>query len=100
LGHVYARLGRTDDATQFLGEVDQLRTQGHAPPIAFAIMYSGLGDSDKAFDWLDTAYRLRDGYLFWLPGAPGLDQLRSDPRFADLVRRMGLAPPSVARAVR
>ena len=93
LGHVYGRLGRTEDAGGLLRELEQLRTRGQAPPIAFATIYAGLGDIDAAFDWLETAYRLRDGYLFWLPGAPGLDPLHSDPRFADLVHRVGVVPP-------
>ncbi len=92
LGHVYGRLGRTDEAKRLLQELDQLRTRGQAPPIAFVVIYAGLGDVEAAFDWLETAYRLRDGYLFWLPGAPGLDPLRSDPRFADLVHRVGIVP--------
>jgi hypothetical protein len=77
-------------ARQLLQELDQRRTQGHAPPIAFVVIYAGLANIDTAFDWLETAYRFRDGYLFWLQGAPGLDPLRSDPRFADLIHRMGL----------
>jgi len=92
LSHVYGRLGRTDEAMHLFRELKQLRRQGQAPPIAFAVIHAGLGDFDAAFDWLETAYRLRDGYLFWLPGAPGLDPLRSDPRFADLVRRVGVVP--------
>jgi TolB-like protein/Flp pilus assembly protein TadD len=93
LGHVYGRLGRTVDARRLLCELEQLRARGQAPPVAFATVYAGLGDSDAAFDALETAYRLRDGYLFWLPGAPGLDPLRADPRFADLVGRVGLVRP-------
>jgi TolB-like protein/tetratricopeptide (TPR) repeat protein len=93
LGHVYGRLGRTDEASRLFRELEQLRTQGHAPPTAFAVIHAGLGDIDAAFDWLETAYRLRDGYLFWLPGAPGLDPLHPDPRFADLVHRVGVVPP-------
>ena len=93
LGHVYGRLGRTEEARRLFRELDQLRTQGHAPPIAFVVIHAGLGEIDAAFDWLETAYRLRDGYLFWLPGAPGLDPLHSDPRFADLVHRVGVVPP-------
>jgi TolB-like protein len=96
LGHVYGRLGRTDEARCLLRELDQLRTQGRAPPIAFVVIYAGLGDIDAAFDWLETAYRFRDGYLFWLPGAPGLDPLHSDPRFADLVHRVGIVPLQLA----
>ncbi len=57
------------------------------------MIHAGLGDIEAAFDWLETAYRLRDGYLFWLPGAPGLDPLQSDPRFGDLVRRVGIVSP-------
>lgn len=92
LGHVYRRLGRFDEARGLLGELEQLRAQGQAPPVAFATIYAGLGEIDAAFDWLETGYRLRDGYLFWLPGAPGLDPLHSDARFTDLVRRVGVAP--------
>jgi TolB-like protein/Tfp pilus assembly protein PilF len=91
LGHVYGRLGRTAEAECLSGELEQLRSRGQAPPISLAVVRAGLGDIDAAFDWLETAYRLRDGHLFWLPGTPGLDPLHSDARFADLVRRMGVA---------
>jgi TolB-like protein/tetratricopeptide (TPR) repeat protein len=97
VGHVYGRLGRTDEATHLLRELEQLRARGQAPPIACAVLHAGLGEIDVAFDWLETAYRLRDGYLFWLPGAPGLDPLHSDPRFTALVNRMGVLPPRKAR---
>ncbi len=93
LGHVYGRLGRTDKARRLFRELEKLRAQGHAQPIAFAVIHAGLGDIDAAFDWLETAYRLRDGYLFRLPGAPGLEPLHSDARFADLVQRVGVVPP-------
>ena len=93
----YGRLGRREEAKCLLRELDQLFTQGQAPPIAFVAIYSGLGDADAAFDWLETAYRLRDDKLFLLTVFPPFDPLRSDPRYADLVHRMGLAPPSLAR---
>jgi TolB-like protein/tetratricopeptide (TPR) repeat protein len=97
LGHVYGRLARTDEARRLLRELEQLRARSQASPIAFAVIHAGLGAIDAAFDWLDTAYRLRDGYLFWLAGAPGLDPLHSDARFADLVHRVGVVPPDVDR---
>jgi len=92
LGHVRGRLGRTDEARRLLAELEQLRARGQAAPTAFAVMHAGLGDLDAAFEWLETAYRLRDGSLFWLTGAPGLDPLHPDAQFADLVRRVGVAP--------
>jgi hypothetical protein len=61
------------------------------------VIYAGLGDTNAAFDWLETAYRLRDDKLFWLTGFPPFDPLRSDPRFAQFVHRMGLAAPSLVR---
>jgi TolB-like protein/tetratricopeptide (TPR) repeat protein len=89
LGHVYARLGRRDEAEGFLRELDQLYTQGRASPIAFVVIHAGLGDADAAFGWLETVYRFR-GDMVWLTmGFPGIDPLRRDPRFADLARRMG-----------
>jgi TolB-like protein/tetratricopeptide (TPR) repeat protein len=97
LGHVYGRLARADEARRLLRELEQLGTRGQASPIAFAVIHAGLGEVAAAFDWLETAYRLRDGYLFWLPGAPGLDPLHSDARFADLVHRVGVVPPELDR---
>jgi Flp pilus assembly protein TadD len=95
LGHIYGRLGRTDEAQCLLRELDKLFAQGQAPPIAFVVIYAGFGDADAAFDWLKTAFRLRDDKLFWLTLMPAFHPLRSDPRFADLVHRMGLAPPDL-----
>ena len=49
-----------------------------------------MGDKDKAFDWLNTAYREHDPLLIGLNVSPGLDNIHADPRFAELVRRVGL----------
>jgi TolB-like protein/tetratricopeptide (TPR) repeat protein len=90
LGHVYARLGRRDEATRLLQELVQLSSQGKASPIAFVVMHTGLGDADAALEWLETACRLRVD-LYWLfVKFPGLDLLRSDPRFAALLHRVGV----------
>lgn len=98
LGHIYGRLGRTDEAKCLLRELEQLFTQGHTPPIAFVAIHAGLGDADAAFDWLETAFRLRDDKLFWLTTRfPPFDPLRSDPRFAQFVHRLELAVPSLVR---
>jgi Tfp pilus assembly protein PilF len=97
LGHVYGRLGRRDEATSLLRELEQLLARGQAPPSTLAAIHAGLGNTDSAFDWLETAYRLRDDKLFTLTAFPPFDPLRSDPRFTDLVHRMGLAPPSSAQ---
>jgi TolB-like protein/tetratricopeptide (TPR) repeat protein len=97
LGHVYGRLGRGDEAQGLLRELDRLFTQGQAPPIAFVVICAGLGDTDAAFNWLETAYRLRDDKMFWLTGMPLFDPLRSDPRYAVFLHRMGLAPVDLTR---
>jgi TolB-like protein len=97
LGHIYARLGRREEAEGLLRELDQLFAQGQAPPITFVVIYAGLGDADAAFGWFETAYRLRDDMSWLFTGFPGIDPLRSDPRFAQFVHRMGLAVPSLAR---
>ncbi len=62
------------------------------PPFAFdmAEIYSQLGDKDKAFEWLEKAFEERTYTLMYLKVAPNLDPLRSDPRFTDLLRRIGL----------
>jgi hypothetical protein len=55
-----------------------------------AIVYSGLKDKDEAFRWLEKAYEEREGNLVYLNVEPRFDAIRSDPRFRDLARRVGL----------
>jgi hypothetical protein len=62
----------------------------YVSPYFLAIAYAGLGDKDRGFEWMETAYRERAAWLTFLKVDPALDPLRSDPRFADLLRRIGL----------
>ena len=63
---------------------------GFATPVQVAQVYADLGDKDDAFQWLNTAYQDHDWLLIGLNTDVRLDPLRSDPRFADLVRKVGL----------
>jgi len=60
--------------------------------------YAGLGDKEQAFAWLERSYEERRQRMVWLNVDPLLEPLRSDPRFADLVRRVGLPSPAPAIA--
>jgi tetratricopeptide (TPR) repeat protein len=93
LGHVYAVSGRSDKTERgTLGELRRERAkQGYVPPFYFALIYAGLGEKDDAFEWLGKAYDERSSFLVWLSVDPVFDSLRSDPRFTDLLRRIGLA---------
>ena len=66
------------------------RKTGYASAYQIAILYADLGDKNKAFRWLNTAYQERDTYLYGSRTDFLLDPLRSDPRFAELVRKVGL----------
>ena len=62
---------------------------GYVSPFQIAQYYADLGDKDHAFEWLNTAYQERDIWLTSLPTEPRIDSLRSDPRYAELVRKIG-----------
>jgi len=66
------------------------RKAAYFPPYLIAELYADLRDKDQAFLWLDTAYQERDYWLLNLKTDFLLDPLRSDPRFAELVRKVGL----------
>jgi adenylate cyclase len=68
------------------------RAKSYVSPFIIARDYADLGEKDKAFYWFDTALREHDRLLIGLCVSPGLDNVRSDPRFAELVRKVGLPP--------
>jgi TolB-like protein/DNA-binding winged helix-turn-helix (wHTH) protein/tetratricopeptide (TPR) repeat protein len=90
LGLTYALAGRTDDAKKILNELLELNKRRYVTPAALANVYIGLGDKDQAFVWLEKAFQERSNYLAYLKVFPLLDPVRSDPRFAQLVQRVGL----------
>jgi tetratricopeptide (TPR) repeat protein len=90
LGLVYGLAGRRGEATEVLNELLEHNERRYVTPVALAWVYIGLGNKDQAFVWLEKAYQERTNYIPWLKVNPIADSLRSDPRFADLVRRVGL----------
>ncbi|HVS82217.1 MAG TPA: protein kinase [Pyrinomonadaceae bacterium] len=92
LGHVYAVSGKKAEARAVLDELKQMSRQEYVPADGIALIYAGLGEKDQAFTWLEKAYEEHAFKMAWLKVEPQWDSLRSDPRFADLLRRVGLPP--------
>jgi eukaryotic-like serine/threonine-protein kinase len=91
LGYAYAIAGRRMEARQMLDELTELSKQEYVLPASKAIIYAGLGEKDNAFKWLEKGYDERSlGGGETIKVDPIWDSLRSDPRFADLLRRMNL----------
>ncbi|MGH8221134.1 MAG: tetratricopeptide repeat protein [Steroidobacteraceae bacterium] len=86
--HAYARAGRRAEALQLLADLERRRAAGYVPAAAFVNGYLGLGDTDRAFQWLEQAYAEQSNILQFLKVHPFFDPIRSDPRFADLIRRV------------
>ncbi len=92
LAYAYARSGRKIEARKLLRELEQERQQRYVSPYSLALIHVGLGEKDLAFTWLEAAEKEREYLVIWLNREPRMDPLRSDPRFADLLRRIGLPP--------
>jgi tetratricopeptide (TPR) repeat protein len=86
LGYVCGSAGRRDEAIKALAE---LKERGHITPLYLALIYIGLGEKDKAFEWLERSYEERDSWIIWLI-SPLYDRIRSDPRFTALLKKMNL----------
>lgn len=86
----YAHAGRRSDALRLLAVLQSRRKAGYVPAGAFVNAYLGLGENDQAFTWLEEAYKEQSNILQFLKVHPFFDPIRGDPRFADLVRRVGL----------
>lgn len=88
IAHGYARWGKRNDAVSLLEEVT---AAGTASPYSIAGIHAALGETNSAFEWLEKAYLQHDLQLVSLIADPSLDGVRSDPRFGELVRRVGLS---------
>ena len=91
VGYGHALAGRRAEAQRVLEQLDELSKSKYVPTVSIARIYTGLGDKDMAFTWLEKSYIDRSiGGLTCVKLDPTFDPLRSDPRFADLLRRMNL----------
>jgi TolB-like protein/DNA-binding winged helix-turn-helix (wHTH) protein/Flp pilus assembly protein TadD len=90
LVRAYAHAGRRTDALRLLGELKRRQQSGYVPAGAFVNAYLGLGDNEQAFAWLERGYEEQSNILIYLKVFPFFDPLRGDPRFQDLVHRVGL----------
>ena len=86
----YSHAGRRGDALRLLAELQKRRRAGYVPAAAFVNAYLGLGETNQAFAWLEQAYKEQSNILQYLKVHPYFDPIRADPRFAALVRRVGL----------
>jgi TolB-like protein/tetratricopeptide (TPR) repeat protein len=92
MGNAYARMGRVADAREMISRLQKHVQDTGVGRYEIALVYAGLGAKDEAFAWLEKSFAARDKGLTYLKIDPCLDPLRPDPRFKDLVRRVGLAP--------
>lgn len=91
LGHAYGVSRKRSEALKVLEEMNTVSKQRPVSPFFFALVYAGLGDKESALQWLQKAYEQRSGSIRYLKMEPRLDSIRSDPKFVDLMRKVGLA---------
>jgi len=86
-------MGNREEALKLLAPLESAELQqGYLPRVSIAATYVRLGEKDKAFDWLEKAYQNHDQDCLYLKVNENFDPLRSDPRFQNLLRRIGLPP--------
>lgn len=90
LAYIYAASGQPTEARRIVRRLLATAPQRYLPPFHVAMAYAGLGDADEAFRWLETAYDERASFMDGLAVITGFDKIRGDPRFDELLQRMGL----------
>jgi tetratricopeptide (TPR) repeat protein len=90
LGYTHAISGHKEKAQKTLEALKRLSKDRYVSPYWIALVYAGLGNSEAAFEWLEKAYLERSGGMVWLATEPQWDNIRSDSRFQDLLRRLNL----------
>ena len=88
-GYAYAKTGRRDKAEDVVRKLRDLEKTEVVDPYTFAVLYVGMGDKDKAFVELEKNFNERGFYILFMRFDPFMDPLHDDPRFADLIKRIG-----------
>jgi serine/threonine-protein kinase len=89
LGFLYGKLGRTREAREQLANLDRLGTLGrYISPVARSLVHLGLGEHEEAMDLFEEGYRTRAGWMQWAMVGPYWEDLRANPRFMELMRRV------------
>jgi serine/threonine protein kinase/Flp pilus assembly protein TadD len=89
LGYELAKSGNHEQAKKVLAELKSLAAQKYIPTYGFALVYNGLGEREEALKYLEKSFQARESLLLFINIDPRWDRLRSDPRFQDLLRRVG-----------
>jgi eukaryotic-like serine/threonine-protein kinase len=97
LAQTYAAAGKKSEAIHILDDLTKLSTQKYVAPYFFAGIHIGMGEFDRAMEYLEKSYQEHSHWLIYLHIDPSLDALRPNPQFQDILRRVGLPlPPEVA----
>jgi len=91
LGYALAKSGKRAEARGLLEGLLKLSNERYVPPYFVALIYNGLGERDEALAWLERAFERRDAFIVFLKVEPKWNNLREDPRFQDLLRRVGFS---------
>jgi len=92
LGWAKGLAGKRAEAGKILNELTELSKKRYVTPASFALIHLGLGDADQALDWIEKGVAERAGDAVGLKANPVWDDLRSEPRFVELVKKIGLEP--------
>jgi tetratricopeptide (TPR) repeat protein len=90
-GFIYSFAGKMKEAKKTLDQMLEQSKKIYISPWMIAAVYAGLGEKDKAFDWIERAFEERDHWLIYIKVSTIVDNLRSDPRFHKSLERMGLS---------
>jgi hypothetical protein len=90
LAYAYAVAGQGSEAQRLLVELEGRSRREHVPPTVLAMVYMGVGQDERAFDYLDRAVAEHDGWIAESIFYPTFDPLRSHPRYAALLEALGL----------
>ncbi len=91
LGYAYALSGQRSEALEVVSRLEELAEQRYVSPAFLGFIHAGLDETDLAFERLEEAFQQRSRYLAWLKVAPEYEKLRSDPRYQQLLTRIGLS---------